>query len=535
MKKIFAVIFILSHFQVHADSWTQMTSFPGIGRGHPFSFSIGNKGYMGAGDAGTDDFWEFDPALNTWTQKADYGGGSIYGAAGFSIGNKGYAATGGGGIQLWEYDTAINTWQQKADFPGAGRYYAAAFSIGTKGYVGGGLAGLARDDFWEWDQLTDTWTQKSNLLFAISYSVGFSINDKGYFSTGRNNTTSLTITWEYDTLTNSWTQKADFPGIERMDAAAFVVCGKGYVGLGGELPYYNDFWQFDPVQNQWIQKTSFPGTVRDDAVFFAIGNKGYMGMGQYNNVVNYNDFWEYTPDSACSMQPVALFTAPNHVCPGSCIDFINNSENAISFLWSFPGANPAVSTDENPQNICYYTPGSYDVQLIVSNAAGSDTLYLTNYISVYPAPPPQGIFQNGDTLFANPGAISYQWYYNGNSIAGATGYYFIAQSSGDYNVVATDGNGCEVEAVINDVIADILQISSSEIRIIPEPLKNSILLKGIAAGQKIHIWNATGSEIFHGLSTSTQAVIPIRNAAPGIYFLRLTGKDKNICKKIFIE
>lgn len=38
----------------------------------------------------------------------------------------------------------------------------------------------------------------------------------------------------------------------------------------------------------------------------------------------------------------------------------------------------------------------------------SDTLSLNNYITVYPYPAPQAIAQNGDTLIANQGAISYR-------------------------------------------------------------------------------------------------------------------------------
>jgi hypothetical protein len=111
---------------------------------------------------------------------------------------------------------------------------------------------------------------------------------------------------------------------------------------------------------------------------------------------------------------VVLFqSSDSHICPGTCTDFINLSSNASSFLWSFPGANPAVSTDANPTGICYNTPGTYDVTLIGSNGNTSDTLHLANFVTVYPTPPPQGISQSGDTLFANAGAVAYQWYQDG--------------------------------------------------------------------------------------------------------------------------
>ena len=53
-----------------------------------------------------------------------------------------------------------------------------------------------------------------------------------------------------------------------------------------------------------------------------------------------------------------------------------------------------------------------------------------------------------DTLFANQGAVSYQWYHNGVLISGATDYYYIATGSGNFNVVSVDIDGCQVEAAI---------------------------------------------------------------------------------------
>src|SRR5215203_1822754 len=141
-----------------------------------------------------------------------------------------------------------------------------------------------------------------------------------------------------------------------------------------------------------------------------------------------------------------------HICPGTCMNYYNASINATSYQWIFSGANPSSSTDVDPQNVCYNTPGAYDVTLIAYNSLGSDTLLLSNYMIVYPYPPPQGIQQIGDTLLANLGAVSYQWYLNGSVIPGATNYFYVGNVSGVYNVVAVDINGCEVETVSFGII-----------------------------------------------------------------------------------
>jgi len=233
----------------------------------------------------------------------------------------------------------------------------------------------------------------------------------------------------------------------------------------------------------------------------------------------------------------AMFTAPNHVCPGTCTDFTNLSSNATSYIWNFPGANPSVSTDANPTNICYNTPGNYNVQLIASNGLTSDTLTLPNYITVYPFPAPQGILQNGDTLFSNAGAVSYQWFYNSNAIPGATNYFYVATQSGNYNVVATDQNDCEVEAVLNDVIASISQlaVSSSQLAIFPNPVGDQFTIQKSqftpdsyrdGTAEEISIYNLMGEKIYTTIYHDG-LTIDCKSFPSGIYFLEMKVAEKS--------
>src|SRR5215203_3109175 len=103
---------------------------------------------------------------------------------------------------------------------------------------------------------------------------------------------------------------------------------------------------------------------------------------------------------------------------------------------------------------------------------------LNNYITIFPFPLPQGILQSGDTLFASQGAISYQWYLGGNMIPAATDYFYVATISGDYNVVATDANGCEVEAAVFNVIAEVSKSypPDESINVSPNPVSGIVTI-----------------------------------------------------------
>ncbi len=238
----------------------------------------------------------------------------------------------------------------------------------------------------------------------------------------------------------------------------------------------------------------------------------------------------------------ALFNAPHHICPGTCTNFTNLSTNATSYQWAFPGATPSVSTDADPTNICYNTPGNYAVTLIASNTTQSDTLTLNNYINVYPYPPPQGIAQSGDTLIANQGAVSYQWYHGGNLIPGATDYFYVATEGGDYNVVATDANNCEVEAAIFDVVAGIgaaVSSGSMQLKIYPNPVADKCTIHNsqftMGAAVTITVFNILGVVVQSELrNKKAEMSVDVSSLPSGAYWLEVSS-DEKIGRTTFVK
>ncbi len=82
-------------------------------------------------------------------------------------------------------------------------------------------------------------------------------------------------------------------------------------------------------------------------------------------------------------EPIANLQA-NDILPGvgDQVEFTELSIcNATSFSWVFEGGNPSTSVEPNP-TVTYEMAGDFDVTLTVSNATGSHSLTLTNYIQV---------------------------------------------------------------------------------------------------------------------------------------------------------
>lgn len=83
-------------------------------------------------------------------------------------------------------------------------------------------------------------------------------------------------------------------------------------------------------------------------------------------------------------KPKAAFTSNRTmVCKGSSVAFSDLSKSGAptSWKWDFAGGTPATSTSQNP-SVLYNTAGTYDVRFISTNATGTDTILLKNYITV---------------------------------------------------------------------------------------------------------------------------------------------------------
>ena len=84
--------------------------------------------------------------------------------------------------------------------------------------------------------------------------------------------------------------------------------------------------------------------------------------------------------------PLAQFISSTQTgCSPLVVQFTNQSGgNPTSFSWVFQGGTPSTSSQPNPV-VTYNTPGVFDVTLTVTNPAGSDDVFLNDYITVSPA------------------------------------------------------------------------------------------------------------------------------------------------------
>ncbi len=166
---------------------------------------------------------------------------------------------------------------------------------------------------------------------------------------------------------------------------------------------------------------------------------------------------EITHEVTIEIPPSAGFSAPDTVgCPGLSVTFENlSSTNATSFEWDLPGGDPDSSTMAEP-TVIYNTPGTYDVTLIAFNSAGSDTVTLTNYITVNPLPVPSFTTDiNGLTVdFTNTSteATGYFWDFGDSNTSTDVNPSHTYADDGTYEVVLSAINDCDTVTSTQTVV-----------------------------------------------------------------------------------
>jgi PKD repeat protein len=167
---------------------------------------------------------------------------------------------------------------------------------------------------------------------------------------------------------------------------------------------------------------------------------------------------------------------PAQVVPGNSVAFADTSSgNTISWQWQFPGGTPEVSNEKNPV-VTYNTVGTYDVKLIAGNGFGADTVLSTGYITVdFPASTFDKTAMFNCTVLPNP-------------------------SNGLFNMNVKTSHAEVLEITVFDMI-----------------------------GTKVFVEQVQPET---GLFTRA---MNLSTLADGIYFLKISGKEGMITKKLVIK
>lgn len=241
--------------------------------------------------------------------------------------------------------------------------------------------------------------------------------------------------------------------------------------------------------------------------------------------------------------PTADFSSDQTTgCAPLNVQFTDQSTGQINtWQWTFEGGNPSSSTLQNPQ-VSWATPGTYNVELRVINAAGESVLIEEDYIIILDTPTAAFDYNVVPDTRAvsftstSTNATSYSWDFGDGSSSEEANPTHTYSVDGDYVITLTATNTCgesEVSHTVNISTAPTVNFNADN--------------TSICAGESIQ-FNSGGSTnvssyawTFEGgnPTTSNQANPTVTYSSPGSYTVTLTVSNSageiTLTKEDFIQ
>lgn len=240
--------------------------------------------------------------------------------------------------------------------------------------------------------------------------------------------------------------------------------------------------------------------------------------------------------------PVADFSTESTTsgCAPLTITFDNESVDADTYLWSFPGGTPASSEEVSP-TVLYETAGTYPVSLIAINESGEDQLSVDGYVEVLGLPFATITYTIDGTSFdftaTSENADSYFWQFGDGSTSEEQNPQHTYSEPGVYTVQLSVSNECgtvaiaeEIEVVITSTQTIFGEDAHWQISPNPNDGNMKLMLKGwdTRGRHQLAIFNALGELI--GQRTIEVAApeqgFALRYDLPaGVYWIALSQQE----------
>ena len=223
---------------------------------------------------------------------------------------------------------------------------------------------------------------------------------------------------------------------------------------------YDDVMPWDTLADGFGPSLTFCNPTLDNAL-----PENWMASQEFAAVNANNDTIWATPGAGCgNLDPIANFEADMTVIDmGDEVNFTDLSTgDPTTWAWTFDGAEPASSGEQNPMNVLYANPGQFDVTLTVTNEYGESTETKAMYITVNDtASAPVADFTASQTTVPVGSSVdftdlslnnptSWEWTFDGASPASSnsqnpTGIQYTSVGTFTVSLTATNDIGSSTE------------------------------------------------------------------------------------------
>ena len=214
--------------------------------------------------------------------------------------------------------------------------------------------------------------------------------------------------------------------------------------------------------------------------------------------------------------------SPLSVCPNDSVAGMATAALTYTYEW-----NPGSVTGDKVALI----PSASTTYTVTATSAQSCSASKTISVLTYTAPSLPAITQSGGTLTAaSAGALSYQWFFNGTMITGATNSTYTAGTQpGDYTVEVTGDHGCTVMSDNYNYTGDAIAVlSSALLTVSPNPFADLLTIENLNSVSEVVIMNVQGKIIYNEKISSRNISISTQDFPIGFYLVKIISANEII-------
>jgi len=219
---------------------------------------------------------------------------------------------------------------------------------------------------------------------------------------------------------------------------------------------------------------------------------------------------------------ITVFPLPSNVLTLTDNIATLQEPNPATVFWI---QNSLPAADFTTNSAILSESGVYSVEL--TNEFGCVTS--TNEV-VYCAPISIEFSELAGELSVPDEFASYQWFFNGLPVDGATNSYLMTNEPGNYAVQVTTDFGCDIASSVYILESFVSRISNKQIELFPNPAFNAINIRTSSPGEW-RITDTLGNEVMSGNSSSLSFQVNIESLSCGVYLFSTTTVNYRFVKK----
>ncbi|MFZ4785059.1 MAG: T9SS type A sorting domain-containing protein [Flavobacteriales bacterium] len=273
-------------------------------------------------------------------------------------------------------------------------------------------------------------------------------------------------------------------------------------------PYTIEFWDDDTVTSDDALGTNAIAMSSGDQII----NTGSGTVGTAVVVLS-------VATSITDQTDITIFGLPDNSISTSGNTISCTDPGSNTYVWYYNG----VPIDgETNSSLAMTNGGNYTA--VITNEFGC-SIETEPYLfcpSITPIYDPVAMEIYVDDLYE-----SYQWFYNGLELDGATTFYLVNPALGNYAVVVTTSYGCEIESEVLVLATDVaVHLAPADFNLYPNPASDRFLIQTQLGQdmQQIRIYDLQGRIVYSRDFTQQpiqNAIVDLSDWADGMYHVQV--------------